>query len=290
MLNEQDLKGIFVPVVTPLLESGDLDLASWEPYLGKLLEDGVSGIVVNGTTGESPTVTLDELAALTTAAKSVCRKAERPVIVGTGTNDTASTVRKTAFAGEHGADAALVVVPYYSRPSQEGIIAHYKQAARTGLPIIAYEVPSRTGIRLAPDTVRTILEIDGVIGLKDSSGGIDLMTELARSGSHKPVLCGEDAYFHAMLSTGAAGGMLASANIRTSSFIEIYEQFGQGQLEASRRSFGALLPLIRLLFQESNPAPLKWLLARQGRIQSDELRLPLTPISNELREQLASWI
>ncbi|MCM3627953.1 4-hydroxy-tetrahydrodipicolinate synthase [Paenibacillus glycanilyticus] len=290
MLREQELRGIYVPVVTPMGAHGEVDLESLTLYVRKLLEDGANGIVVNGTTGESPTVTLEEMAALTAAARAVCELANKPVIVGTGTNDTASTVRKTAYAGELGADAALVVVPYYSRPSQEGIIEHYRQAASTGLPIIAYEIPSRTGVRLKPDTVKAILDLDGVIGIKDSSGGIELMIELARSGSHKPVLCGEDFYFHAMLCCGAAGGMVASASVRTAAFVEMYEQLLQGQLTASRQSFGALLPLIRLLFQEPNPAPLKWLLARQGIIASDHIRLPLTPVSEELRQQLAAWL
>ncbi|WP_336787497.1 4-hydroxy-tetrahydrodipicolinate synthase [Paenibacillus sp. MMO-177] len=290
MLTEQDLKGIYVPVVTPMGAGGEVDIRSFESYVKQLVEDGVNGIVVNGTTGESPTVTLEEMAALTAAARLVCGPMKRPVIVGTGTNDTASTVRKTAFAGELGADAALVVVPYYSRPSQEGIIEHYRQAASTGLPIVAYEIPSRTGIRLAPDTVRAILDLDGVIGIKDSSGGIELMMELASSGDHKPVLGGEDIYFHAMLCCGAAGGMLASASVRTTAFVEVYEQFMQGRLEASRQSFGALLPLIRLLFREPNPAPLKYLLARQSSIASDHIRLPLTPVSEKLREQLNAWL
>lgn len=290
MLTEQDLKGIYVPVVTPMGAGGEVDIRSFESYVKQLVEDGVNGIVVNGTTGESPTVTLEEMSALTAAARLVCGPMKRPVIVGTGTNDTASTVRKTAFAGELGADAALVVVPYYSRPSQEGIIEHYRQAASTGLPIVAYEIPSRTGIRLAPDTVRAILDLDGVIGIKDSSGGIELMMELASSGDHKPVLGGEDIYFHAMLCCGAAGGMLASASVRTTAFVEVYEQFMQGRLEASRQSFGALLPLIRLLFREPNPAPLKYLLARQGSIASDHIRLPLTPVSGKLREQLNAWL
>ncbi|MCK9857892.1 4-hydroxy-tetrahydrodipicolinate synthase [Paenibacillus sp. ATY16] len=285
-----EMKGIYVPVVTPMGAGGEVDIRSFESYVKQLVEDGVNGIVVNGTTGESPTVTLEEMAALTAAARLVCGPMNRPVIVGTGTNDTASTVRKTAIAGELGADAALVVVPYYSRPSQEGIIEHYRQAASTGLPIVAYEIPSRTGIRLAPDTVRAILDLDGVIGIKDSSGGIELMIELASSGDHKPVLCGEDRYFHAMLCCGAAGGMLASASVRTTAFVEVYEQFMLGQLEASRQSFGALLPLIRLLFREPNPAPLKYLLARQGSIASEHIRLPLTPVSEELRQQLNAWL
>jgi 4-hydroxy-tetrahydrodipicolinate synthase len=290
MLKEQDLQGIYVPVVTPFLANGELDLASFELYVGKLLGDKVNGIVVNGTTGEAPTVTAEELISLVTSAIAVGKTKNSPIIVGTGTNDTTSTVRRTALAGGLGADAALVVVPYYSKPSQDGIIEHYRQAASTGIPVIAYEIPSRTGVRLTPDTVRAILELDGVIGIKDSSGGVELMLELSRSGSHKPVLCGEDAYFHTMLCCGAAGGILASANVRTSSFVQVYEQLRQGQLEASRQSFLTLLPLIRLLFEEPNPAPLKWLLAKQGIIATDVVRLPLTSISEKLKQHLASWL
>lgn len=285
MLQEQDLRGIYVPAVTPFHPDGTLDLESFRRHVEQLLEDGVHGLVVNGTTGECPTVSTEELEAVTRAAVEAGARHRTPIVVGTGTNDTSSTVRRTELARKLGADAVLIVVPYYSKPSQEGIIAHFSHVADAGIPVIAYEIPSRTGVQLSVDTARTILAIDGVIGMKDSSGGIELITELSRYNT-KPILCGEDAYFYAMLCSGAAGGMLASANIHTSAFLEVYHQFQRGQLSDCKRSFDKLVPLIRLLFQEPNPAPVKALLAARGIIASDTLRLPLTSVTDHLRQQL----
>jgi 4-hydroxy-tetrahydrodipicolinate synthase len=222
---------------------------------------------------------------LVEAAKERMQGKRIPIVVGPGTNDTASTLKRTELAGDIGADAALVVVPYYSRPSQEGIIEHFSRTAQVGLPVIAYEVPARTGVRLTVSTARKILELDGVIGLKDSTGGPELVSELTRLGS-KPVLCGEDANFYIALSAGASGGILASANIHTDAFIEVFELTLEGRFREAKISFDRLLPVIRLLFQESNPSPLKWLLSRQSVITSDTVRLPMTSITRELESEL----
>lgn len=285
MMQAEALNGIYVPVVTPFRADGELDLESFGNYLRELLARDVQGIVINGTTGESPTTSWEEVVLLVQEARRI-GGAGVPIVVGTGTNDTRSTVRRTELAGAIGADAALVVVPYYSRPAQEGICEHFRQAAGTGVPVIAYEVPARTSVRLEPWTAREILALDGVIGMKDSSGGTALVRELSRSG--KPILCGEDATFLEMLRADAAGGMLASANVRTNAFADVYRLQAEGRDAEAEEAFGRLLPLIRLLFREPNPAPLKWLLARRSLIASDALRLPLVPISVGLREELES--
>ncbi|UQZ85088.1 4-hydroxy-tetrahydrodipicolinate synthase [Paenibacillus konkukensis] len=288
MLTEQQLKGIYVPVITPFHPNGEVDLESFRKLADRLIADGIHGLVVNGTTGESPTITGPELEALTSEAKSAIGASRLPLVLGTGTNDTASTVKKTEQAGLLGADAALVVVPYYNKPSQQGIIEHFRRVAETGVPVILYEIPGRTGVALEVDTVRAILEMDGVIGLKDSSGGIQLVSELSRCGS-KPVLCGEDAYFYASLCCGAKGGMLASAHMETARFVDIYNRFVAGLAGEAKMEYDELLPLIRLLFAEPNPAPLKWLLAEQGEIASGTLRLPLTTIGAKLQQQLQPY-
>ncbi|WP_426448267.1 4-hydroxy-tetrahydrodipicolinate synthase [Paenibacillus sp. S-38] len=287
MLNERDLKGIFVPVVTPFLPNAELDMDSYRNYLGKLVEQEIQGLVINGTTGEAPTVSWEEVAALvhTTRECMAGRPNAIPIVIGTGTNDTVSTVKRTEMAGQLGADAVLVVTPYYSRPSQEGILEHFRRVAQVGVPVIAYEVPSRTGVRITADSMKRIMDLNGVIGLKDSSGGTGLLSELTRLGT-KPVLCGEDLYFHAMLSQGASGGILASANVNTSAFIQVYRLASEGDLNGARTHFDLLVPLIQRLFQESNPSPLKWLLARQGILSSDTLRLPMGPITKALQLEL----
>jgi 4-hydroxy-tetrahydrodipicolinate synthase len=283
MLNEHDLQGVFVPVVTPFFVNDELDLQSFEHYVA-----GLQGLVINGTTGEAPTVGWEEVRQLIKVAKNIMQREQKhiPLIVGTGTNDTLSTVRRTEMAGQLGADAALIVVPYYSKPSQAGILEHFRRASQVGLPTIAYEVPSRTGVKLTPDTARRMLDLHGIIGLKDSTGGLELLSELIRCGT-KPVLCGDDPSFYAMLRLGASGGMLASANVHTHSYIDIYNDVRAGNTAAAKRAFDRLLPFIELLFRESNPVPLKWTLARQETIQSDHVRLPLASITKELQADLA---
>lgn len=291
MLTEKDLHGIYVPIITPFDEDEEVDAASFYNHAYNLFQDEVDGLVVNGTTGESPTISSEELGILFATAQAAREAAQVhvPLIVGTGTNDTRSTVLKTEAAGKLGADAALVVVPYYNKPSQQGIIEHFRRVASVGVPVILYEVPHRTGLTLELNTVRAILELDGVIGMKDSTPNTKLVTELARVGS-KPVLCGEDSLMYPALLSGAKGAMSASANVETESFVALYRHFTAGELEESRRLFEELLPLVRLLFQEPNPAPLKWLLEQQGMIESGGLRLPLLPVTDSLRERLAAYV
>ncbi|MCM3785700.1 4-hydroxy-tetrahydrodipicolinate synthase [Neobacillus mesonae] len=288
MLREQNLKGIFVPVVTPFLPNHNLDLASFESYLKHLLLNDINGLVINGTTGESPTTSWEEVTSLVEIAKIVMKQMNKsvPLVIGTGTNDTLSTVKRTELAGNLGADAVLVVTPYYNKPTGRGVVEHFRKVSETAVPVIAYEIPGRTGIRLSVDSIREILELEHVIGLKDSSGGIELVSELSRYGS-KPVLCGEDLLFHASLSQGASGGMLASANVNTAKFIEVYHRFLSGDVLEAKAMFDELVPMICLLFQEEpNPAPLKWILSQLEWIQSDALRLPLLSITDDLKEKI----
>ncbi|GGD81619.1 4-hydroxy-tetrahydrodipicolinate synthase [Paenibacillus nasutitermitis] len=287
MLMEQDLRGLFLPVVTPFLPNDELDSESYRNYLSKLLTYDIQGLVINGTTGESPTVSWEEVERLVQWTKEIMLENNRnvPLIIGTGTNDTASTIKRTEWAGQLGAEAVLVVIPYYNKPSQEGIIEHFRRVSQVGVPIIVYEIPSRTGVRLTTKTARTIMDLNGVIGLKDSTGGMELISELTRYGT-KPVLCGDDPYFYAMLSQGETGGILASANVNTQLYIDVINLHRQGDIRAAKDTFNLLVPFIQLLFRESNPSPLKWLLARQGLIKSDKLRLPMSPITLELQADL----
>ncbi|WP_310227094.1 4-hydroxy-tetrahydrodipicolinate synthase [Paenibacillus qinlingensis] len=291
LLQEKDLLGIYVPIITPFDEEFEVDAASFYNQSYNLFQDEIDGLVVNGTTGESPTISQDELGVLFAAAQAAreAAHADVPIIVGTGTNDTRSTVRKTEEAGKLGAEAVLVVVPYYNKPSQQGIIEHFRRVAEVGVPVILYEVPHRTGVTLELDTVRSILDINGVIGMKDSTPNIELVTELTRLGS-KPVLCGEDTLLYAALQAGAKGVMSASANVETEKFVSFIRSFVEGAHAQSHREFAELLPLIRLLFQEPNPAPIKWLLQQQGVIASGALRLPLLPVTEGLQAKLAAYL
>ncbi|WP_418041537.1 4-hydroxy-tetrahydrodipicolinate synthase [Paenibacillus xylanilyticus] len=291
MLTEQQIQGIYVPVITPFTKDNQLDIPSFRNYITHMANSGIHGLVINGTTGESPTVSWDEVEQLVQVTKETLQSINitLPIVVGTGTNDTASTVKRTQMAGELGADAVLVVTPYYNRPTEEGIYEHFRVTAEVGVPIIVYEIPARTGVRVSVDTMKRIMNLDGVIGLKDSTNGVELMSELVRSGS-KPILCGDDAFFYDMLSEGAAGGMLASANINTEQFIEVYDRYKNGDKEGSRELFTRVAPFIDHLFAEPAPAMIKWLLVNQGIITSDQLRLPLMPASEQLKAKMDQYM
>jgi len=286
MLTEQQLHGIYLPVVTPFLPGGELDLESFHKLSSSLVSQGIHGLVVNGTTGESPTVSCEELSLLSAAAKSAIGAANIPLVLGTGTNDTRASVKKTELAGKLGADAVLAVVPYYNKPSQQGIVAHFRKIAEVGLPVIVYEIPARTGVRMEVDTVRTLLEIDGIAGIKDCSGSLELFQALQTSGHHKPVLCGDDTRLLEFMEAGAAGGMLVSAHVCTEALLTIYRRFREGRVEESHTAFNELIPLMNLMFEEPNPAPVKWLLAELGQIAHGTLRLPMVEIGEELRGKL----
>ncbi|MPY17566.1 4-hydroxy-tetrahydrodipicolinate synthase [Paenibacillus glucanolyticus] len=282
MLNEESLRGVMVPIVTPFDEQGYLDIKSFKRLVTRLRNSGIHGLVVNGTTGESPTVGDSELERMIYEARIILE--ELPLIVGTGPNNTAAAIKKTARAKELGADAALVATPYYNRPSQQGIVYHFLALAETGLPIILYDIPHRTASTLDLHTVKTILKMDHVIGMKDSTGDIKRLFQLTRTQS-KPILCGEDDLFYASLCCGSKGGILASANLETQQFVQVYESFRNGKNQEAREQFDSLTPLIQFLFSEPNPAPLKWLLAQNRLIRSDRLRLPMTQITNETAQK-----
>lgn len=285
MLSQQELHGIYVPVITPFLQDYELDLPSYHRYLKNLLSYDIQGLVINGTTGEAPTVAWEEVVQVVEETRVSLDGRLLPLIIGTGTNDTVSSIKRTELAGQISADAVLVVTPYYSRPSIDGILQHFRRVAEVGIPVILYEVPSRTGIRLPVDAIRRIMEIPGVIGIKDSTESTELMRSLSPYDT-KPVLCGNDVLFHEMLVHGASGGILASANVNTEVFIQVFRLAAQGNFSCSEIEFNVLIPYIRKLFEESNPAPLKWLLAMQGIISSDTLRLPMGPITDELKLSL----
>lgn len=291
MLNEQHVHGIFIPVITPFTHDNQLDVDSYQNYISHLSTYNIQGLVINGTTGESPTVTWDEVITLIKAAQDILATMHKniPIIVGTGTNDTYLTVARTEMAAELGTDAVMVVTPYYSRPTQEGILEHFRKVSHVGLPVMVYEIPARTGTRILVDTMRRIMDIEEVIGIKDCSGGLDLLTALKQYDT-KPILCGEDAYFHEMLCQGAAGGMLASANIHTQHFIEAYQRFAAGDQNGSGDMFNQLESMIQLIFEEPAPAPLKWLLAQQGVIATERVRLPLMPATERLKQGLMNSI
>jgi 4-hydroxy-tetrahydrodipicolinate synthase len=283
-LGASDLRGVLVPLVTPFSEEGALDEASFLSLAEELLAAGVHGLVLAGTTGESPTLRWPEVERLLTALIGQVR-GRVPILVGTGTNDTAESVERTARARQLGADGAFAVSPYYNRPSVAGLLAHYRAIAAVGLPTVAYHIPYRTGLVMARSTLEAVLAIPGVIGLKESSGGLENIAPLARQGG-PALLCGEDALFLRALEAGAHGGIVAAANLVPHAFVEVYQAFVSGSPGHASAGFARILPLVELLFAQSSPAPLKWALHHQGRIRSARQRLPMAPIGSDLARRI----
>ena len=280
------ISGVWLPAITPFAD-GAVDLASYGRMLEHYLARGVAGIFPLGTTGESPTVDDDEAEAIVERTLEVVA-GRVPVFVGVGGNATAKVV-KTLVRLEHYPFAGIVsVCPYYNRPSQDGLREHFTRIAEaTSREILIYNIPYRTSVNLANDTLLRLAELPNIVGVKDSSGNLAQSLELLR---HRPrgfaVMTGDDPMLYTMLAHGGDGGILASAHLRTERFVEVYERMRANDHRAAREAWTGLEALVPLLFKEANPMPIKHCLWRQGLIASPECRLPLTRISEELTAQL----
>jgi len=281
------LEGVWIPLVTPF-HGSQLDLPSLERLVEDLVPRGVSGLVVGATTGEALVLSEEELAALVRCAKAAAR-GRVPVLAGAGGSDTRSVVAAVRRAAEAGAEGVLSVSPYFTRPDQRGMLAHFQAvAASTPLPIVLYNNPARTAGRMHNDTIRRLAELENVVGLKDCAGDVVQSMELLLDPPPDfAVLTGEDALFYPMLALGAAGGILAAAHWATEWFVEVWRAVQEQDHRRARRLWARILPGTRLLFEEPSPAPIKHLLAAAGRIASGELRLPLVPPTDALKQRLS---
>jgi 4-hydroxy-tetrahydrodipicolinate synthase len=277
------LTGSLVAIATPMHDGGALDL----PALGRLIDfhvaAGTAGIVVVGTTGESPTVDFDEHCLLIRTAVEQAR-GRVPVIAGTGANSTSEAIELTKFAKDAGATSGLSVVPYYNKPTQEGMYRHFRAIAEAvDLPVILYNVPGRTVADLANDTVLRLAEVPGIVGLKDATADLgrcsELVRGLTRAGRRDFALySGEDITALPLMMMGGHGVISVTANVAPKLMAEMCAAALAGDYATARACNDRLLPLHRKLFVEANPIPVKWALAEMGLIRN-ELRLPLTPLS-----------
>ena len=280
------LTGSLVAIVTPMLPDGALDFARLKSLIDWHVAEGTDGIVIVGTTGESPTVDFDEHGALIRAAVEYTAK-RVPVIAGTGGNSTKEAIHLTEYAKRVGADYALSVVPYYNKPMQEGLYQHFRAVAEAvDLPIILYNVPGRTITDLSADTTIRLAEIPNVVGIKDATANMARGAELLkRAPRNFSVYSGEDVSTLALMLLGAHGTISVTANVAPRLMHEMCVAVLKGDRARAIEINNRLLGLHNNLFLESNPIPVKWALNRMGRIESG-IRLPLTPFSARFHGQL----
>jgi 4-hydroxy-tetrahydrodipicolinate synthase len=280
------IQGVWLPVITPFVD-GAVDFASYERLLEHYLASGVRGIFPLGTTGESPTLDDDEMDAL--VERTVCVVAGHvPIFVGIGGNATSKVLKTLKRLERHRFDGIVSVCPYYNRPSQEGMLAHFTRIAEaTERPILIYNIPYRTSVNLDNDTLLRLAELPNIVGVKDSSGSlVQSLDLLRRRPDGFAVMTGDDAVYYTMLAHGADGGILASAHVATERFVAIHERMTANDHHAARAMWARLERVVPLLFKEANPMPIKHCLWRAGVIASPECRLPLTRVSAALADVL----
>jgi 4-hydroxy-tetrahydrodipicolinate synthase len=280
------ITGSIPAIATPLQEDGSLDLPRLRSFIDWLIAEGSDGIVVVGTTGESPTVNFDEHCLLIrTAVEQAAGRV--PVIAGTGANSTREAIELAAYAKQAGAAAHLSVVPYYNKPGQEGLYRHFKAIAESvDLPLILYNVPGRTAADMSNDTALRLAQVPGVAGIKDATGNIERGSDLLkRAPQGFAVYSGDDATALSLMLLGGHGTISVTANVAPRLMHEMSVAGMAGDVRKAREINFRLLGLHRQLFLEANPIPVKWALARMG-LMSDTLRLPLTVLSAEFHERL----
>jgi 4-hydroxy-tetrahydrodipicolinate synthase len=280
------ITGSIVAIVTPMHEDESLDLEGLRRLVDFHVQEGTDAIVIVGTTGESPTVNIEEHCELirTTVQQAAGRI---PVIAGTGANSTSEAIELTHFAQQAGANASLSVVPYYNKPTQEGLFRHFKAIAEAvDLPMILYNVPGRTVADLANDTALRLAELPNIVGIKDATGNIERGTDLiVRAPEGFAVYSGDDASACALMLLGAQGDISVVANVAPKLMHEMCAAALAGNLATARELNVRLLALHRHLFCEANPIPVKWACQQLGLI-ANGMRLPLTPLSLDCHERV----
>ncbi len=278
------ITGSIVALVTPMLSSGDLDDAALERLINWHVQAGTEGLVIAGTTGESPTLTRDEHGRLVRRAVELA-DGRVPVIAGTGSNSTEQTLDMSRRAQQAGADALMLVTPYYNKPPQRALVAHFRAVAEAvPLPLLLYNVPSRTGVDLLPATVAELAAIPGIAGVKEASARLERVAELReRCGPEFALLSGDDATAAAFMLAGGDGVVSVTANVVPERVRRLCDAARGGDVETARALVKELRPLDQALFVESNPIPVKWALQRMGYIQPG-IRLPLVPLATEYQD------
>jgi len=280
------ITGSLVAIVTPMLKDGGLDLPRFRKLIDWHVAEGTDGIVVVGTTGESPTVDFDEHKELIRIAVEHAR-GRIPIIAGTGANSTAEAIELAESAKKHGATAQLSVVPYYNKPTQEGQYQHFRKIAESvDLPMILYNVPARTVADLQNDTVLRLAQVPGIIGIKDATANLERGTDLIRRAPRNfAIYSGEDATALPTILCGGHGVISVTANVAPKLMHQMCAAALVGDVKKARELNNRLLPLHQRLFLETSPSPVKWAMAEMGLIEYG-LRLPMVPVSERCHQPL----
>ncbi len=279
------IEGVLPALITPFTKDNKIDSEGLEQNIEFLIENGVSGIVPCGTTGESATLSIKEHERVIEIAVE-CSKV--PVVAGTGSNNTTEALELTGFAKDAGAAAALLITPYYNKPNDRGMLAHFKKVANgVDIPMILYNVPSRTGINLKPELVAELAKESNIIGIKEASGNLGQITQIIEMTQDEDfvVLSGDDALTLPIMALGGRGVISVVANVAPKLTVSMVEAFRNGDMEEAKKLNLALAPLIRAIFLETNPIPIKKAVELIG-LPAGDLRLPLAPISEDNERKL----
>jgi 4-hydroxy-tetrahydrodipicolinate synthase len=280
--------GCITALVTPF-KDGSIDEEALKSLIDFQIDNGVAGLVPCGSTGESATLTYEEHDRV--VRLTIERAAGRvPVIAGAGSNSTAETLMFTKHAEKAGADAALLISPYYNKPTQQGLYEHYKRVAEeVSLPIFLYNVPGRTGVNMAPETVARLSEVAGIVGIKEASGDMAQVSDVIEFSTEGfIILSGDDATTLALLTLGGHGVISVTSNVVPKEMSAMVNAYLSGDMERSRALHYTLAPLHRAMFIETNPIPVKTALAMMGMIDAAEFKLPLVAMSGANRELLGA--
>ncbi|MCA1059686.1 4-hydroxy-tetrahydrodipicolinate synthase [Rossellomorea aquimaris] len=280
------IEGVWLPIITPF-HNGRIDILSYSKLVEHYVNQGISGLIPLATTGESPAIEEDEFEIILDKTLEVVN-GRIPVFVGVGGNYTKKVIKQLKVVEAYKVDGILSVSPYYNLPSQDGIYNHFLQISEaTNLKIMIYNVPYRTGRNIENETVKELAKCKNIIGIKDSGGNLKQSLELLMN----PIegfsnLTGEDASYYHHLLLGGAGGILASSHLATRDFLDVFNKVQENNHSDALKVWRKLYPITSMLFKETNPAPLKYVLYKKGLIKSPETRLPVTGTTKELNRKL----
>ncbi|MGI5091608.1 4-hydroxy-tetrahydrodipicolinate synthase [Treponema socranskii] len=287
------LRGAFTAMITPMKEDGSIDYDGYRKLLRFQMEEGIDGLVPLGTTGETPTLDEDEEQRIIDVVMEEVRAFEKergvkvPVVLGAGSNNTRDAVRYTERAKKAGADAALVVTPYYNKPSSEGIFRHFEAVSRVGIPILVYNIAGRTGKNIDTPTLSRIADLPNIAGVKEASGSISQMTDVIAAVKSKhpdfAVLSGDDAMTLPLIACGGDGVVSVVSNAAPAPVTEMVKAALSGDYEAARKIHYRLLPFFKAAFVDGNPTSIKYAMRVKG-LPSGSVRLPLVDVHDEAKK------